>query len=69
MCVPQNSDLLVKDHVDSMSLDVNRMVAHELQDVLDAGGVRQPAEPHAVARAASRRQKGRRGEDWKRYDG
>lgn len=53
----------------AMGLDVDRVLPHELQDVLDAGGVRQASEADAVASAAGRREEGRRGEHWDGHDG
>lgn len=61
--------LLVEDHVHTMGLDVDRVLAHELQDVLDAGGVGKTSEADAVASAAGRREEGRRGEHWDGHDG
>lgn len=53
----------------AMGLDVDRVLPHELQDVLDAGGVGQASEADAVASAAGRREEGRRGEHWDGHDG
>lgn len=63
------SDLLVEDHVDPVGFDVDGVLAHELQDVLDAGGVRQTTETDTVACAAGRWKKWRRGEDRDGHDG
>jgi len=49
--------------VDPVGFDVHGVLPHELQDVLDAGGVGQAAEADAVAGAARRGKVGRRGED------
>lgn len=61
--------LLVEDHVHAVGLDVDRVLPHELQDVLDAGRVGQAAEADAVASAAGRREEGRRGQHRDGHDG
>lgn len=61
--------LLVEDHVHAMGLDVDRVLPHELQDVLDASRVGQASEADAVASAASRREEGSRGEHRHGHDG
>ena len=53
------ADLLVENHVDSVRLDVSRVLPHELQDVLDGGRVGQAAQAHAVPRVG-------RGQEWGR---
>ena len=57
------ADLLVENHVDSVRLDVHRVLPHELQDVLDGGRVGQAAQAHAVPRVG-RGQEGGRGHNW-----
>lgn len=52
-----------------MGFDVSGVLGHELQDVFDAGRVRQATQADAVATAASRREEGRRGEDGDGDDG
>lgn len=52
--------LLVEHHVDAVRLDVNGVFAHELQDVLDGGGVGQPPQPDAVPAAAGGQEGGGR---------
>lgn len=61
--------LLVEDHVHAVGLDVDRVLPHKLQDVLDAGGVGQASQADAVASAAGRWEEGRRGEHWHGHDG
>lgn len=61
--------LLVEDHVHAMGLDVDRVLPHELQDVLDASRVGQASEADAVASAAGRRKEGSRGEHRHGHDG
>lgn len=61
--------LLVEDHVHAMGLDVDRVLPHELQDVLDASRVGQASEADAVASAAGRREEGSRGEHRHGHDG
>lgn len=46
------SDLLVKDHVDSVGFDVNSVLSHELQDIFNASGVGQTTEADTVTSAA-----------------
>lgn len=58
--------LLIKDHVNSMGLDIPRGISHKFQDVINASSVGQAPEPHAVADAA-RGDGVRRGDD--RNDG
>lgn len=66
---PHQSDLLVEDHVDSVGFDVNGVLAHELQDIFNAGSVGQATEADTVSSAAGCWKVGRRGEDWDRHDG
>lgn len=54
--------------MDSVRFDVHRVLSHELQDVLDAGGVRQTSQADAVTSAAGRG-KERRGQDRDGHDG
>ena len=51
--------LLVEDHMHSVGFDVNGVLSHELQDVLDGGRVGQASEADTVARAACGHERGR----------
>lgn len=69
LCMALQPHLLVEDHVHAMGLDVDRVLPHELQDVLDASRVGQASEADAVASAAGRREEGSRGEHRHGHDG
>lgn len=62
-------DLLVEDHVDSVGFDVNSVLSHELQDILNAGSIGQATEADTVTSATGCWKEGRRGEDRDRHDG
>lgn len=46
--------LLVEDHVHAMLPNVLRKLAQEVEDVLDAGRVRQPSQPQTVPHSTRR---------------
>lgn len=66
---PNSSNLLVKDHVHAVRFDVDCVLAHKVQDVFDAGGVRQTPQTHAVSDVTGRGQEGRRGENGQGHHG
>lgn len=45
------SDLLVENHVDSVGLDVNCVISHELQNILDARCIGQTSQADTVTNA------------------